>query len=224
MTADRSLSFSKSWCPHTKKHGDYKVLTSKADCGCSRILYRLKHPALPHAKNFDIYLSIFMSIHSTLTLFSFICILLVKKPQALITTLLGEEAKTGARQTMEMREEGRAGGDSGWSVSFHRSYSASANCFHTILGLLSHHLMLATIQTLQLGKKKNRLEPSGLRYNLCWGYFYCEGSASKERLADLARLREITFSTFQPDLKSQLCWRKASSSHRLPVNCQLRSD
>ena len=51
------------------------------------------------------------------------CILLVNKSQPLITTLLGEEAKTRARQTMEMREEGRAGatvnnGDSGLKYEF----------------------------------------------------------------------------------------------------------
>lgn len=43
--------------------------------------------------------------------------------------------------------------------------------------------MLASIQI--WGLKKKRLESSGLRCNLFWGYFHFEGSASKERLADL---------------------------------------
>ena len=43
--------------------------------------------------------------------------------------------------------------------------------------------MLASIQI--WGLKKKRLESSGLRYNLFWGYFHFEGSASKKRLADL---------------------------------------
>lgn len=146
---------------------------------------------------------------------------------------LGKEAKTKARQTMEMREEGRAGPQwtmeiLGWSVSFRRSYSASANCFHTILGLLSHHLMLPTIQTLELGEK-NRLQPSGLRYNLFWGYFYFEGSASKERLADLGLSKRNHFLHLpaKPEVPTLLLEKglvKPPSPCELPVEKWLNSN
>lgn len=116
----------------------------------------------------------------------------------------------------------------GWSVSFRRSYSASANCFHTILGLLSHHLMLPTIQTLELGEK-NRLQPSGLRYNLFWGYFYSEGSASKERLADLGLSKRNHFLHLpaKPEVPTLLLEKglvKPPSPCELPVEKWLNSN
>lgn len=146
---------------------------------------------------------------------------------------LGKEANTRARQTMEMREEGRAGatvnnGDSGLKCEFPQELLSISKLFS--------YNSRSVITSSDVGnysnfgaRGKNRLQPSGLRYNLFWGYFYFEGSASKERLADLGLSKRNHFLHLpaKPEVPTLLLEKglvKPPSPCELPVEKWLNSN